>query len=78
MGGLLEVQGFGVGPRQGHACVERGSCMGTSPWLLKSDETKKALKQKQITPASTPNMNLKISKESMWFGHKPMWENEVR
>ena len=30
-----------------------------------------------ITPASTPNMKLKISKESMWFGHKPMWEKIV-
>ena len=27
-----------------------------------------------ITPASTPDMKLKISKESMWFGHKPIWE----
>ena len=27
----------------------------------------------KITPASTPYMKLKISKESMWFGHKPLW-----
>ena len=27
-----------------------------------------------ITPVPTPHMKLKISKESMWFGHKPMWE----
>ena len=34
----------------------------------------KKLLDKRITPASTPNMKVKISKESMWFGHKPMWE----
>ena len=35
-----------------------------------------AVAYKLITPTSTPHMKLKIAKESMWFGHKPMWEKE--